>query len=153
MKNSSPDGYQYLACGLDDIYLVNLPVETDRGGHGTVTIKNVNLLHQCIRYWVATRETRLNNKEIRFIRTELSLTQAELARLLHKDGQTVGRWERGDTAIDGASETLLRLMALEDAPAGLAPAVRELAARSATTTPPVPIRVDASNPQKYRLAA
>jgi len=74
-----------------------------------------------------------------------------LAKVLHKDGQTVGRWERGETLIDGASETLLRALALEDS--SIVVRISELASRAIQSPKPHRYDIDASNPNNYRLAA
>lgn len=143
--------YHYTACGLDDVFLVNFPEDVDRAGDRTITIRP-NLLHAFLQKEVALKEAPLNGKEIRFLRTRLGLTQAELARVLHKDGQTVGRWERGETLIDGTSETLLRAMALEGCDTdGLT--IKDLALRIGSGTGHESYRVEASNPANYRRAA
>lgn len=152
MTKKSVVGYHYTQCGLDDVYLVNLPSAFDRAGHNTITFPNINELHAVIREQVALKLSGLNGREIKFLRTELGLTQAALAKQLHKDSQTVGRWERGETDIDGGSETLLRVMALEDL-AGEGATVQELARRVIAAPTPEPYRIEASDPEHYRPAA
>lgn len=151
MTNKPEAGYHYTACGLDDVYLVNLPSAVDHGGDNTVTIKNANRLHVFLQVQVALKPTPLVAQEVKFLRTALSMTQAELARNLHKDSQTVGRWERGDTAIDGSSETLLRILALQGTSATAT--VQEIAQRVMRAPQPYTYRVDASDPEDYRAAA
>lgn len=158
MKKSSGAGFHYSSCGLDNVFLVNLPHEIDRGGDPTITIPNIHMLHWVLQFEVARKEGTLNGKEIRFLRVGLDLTQSQLARLVHKDGQTVGRWERGETQIDGASETLFRAYALEqlfrhtgiDLPR---PSIRELTELVAHEDTATPYRIEASNPDEYRRAA
>lgn len=152
VTKSSPAGYHYTQCGLDNVYLVNLPSAFDHAGHETITFPNINLLHACIRSEVALKASRLNGREIKFLRTELGLTQASLAKHLHKDAQTIGRWERGETEIDGASETLLRVLALEDG-ATVRASVRQLGELVTAGSKPRPYRIEASDPEHYRPAA
>jgi len=152
MTKLPESGYHYTQCGLDDVYLIDLPSALDRAGDTTITFPNINELHAVIREQVALKLSRLNGREIKFLRTELGLTQAALARQVHKDAQTVGRWERGETDIDGASETLLRVMALEDL-AVQGASVRELGQRVVAAPTPAPYRIDASDPEHYRPAA
>jgi len=47
------------------------------------------------------------------LRTEMGMTQAELAQLLHRDTQTVGRWERGEVALDATPDIVIRQLAAE----------------------------------------
>lgn len=152
MTKYSGVGYHYTQCGLDDVYLVNLPSEFDRAGDTTITFPNINELHAVIRQQVALKLSRLNGREIKFLRTELGLTQAGLAKQLHKDSQTIGRWERGETDIDGASETLLRVIALEDL-ASEGATVQELTRRVSAPPTPEPYLIEASDPERYRPAA
>ena len=158
MKKSREESFHYSACGLDNVYLVNLPKDIDRAGHQTITIPNVNDLHQLLQFEVATKEGTLNQKEVRFLRVELGLTQAQLARLVHKDGQTVGRWERGETQIDGTSETLFRAFALEQLFAGgeaglTRPSIQDLTELVNHELSGDPYRIEASDPDAYRRAA
>lgn len=53
----------------------------------------------------------LKYKELRFLRTEICLKQAELSSQLGKEAQAVGRWERGECPIDKTTDTLIRIIA------------------------------------------
>lgn len=151
MSKDGETPYRYTACGLDNVFLVGLPQCTDRAGDETITIPNINVLHATLLLAVAQKPTGLDPKEIRFLRTELGLTQAELAQVVHKDTQTIGRWERGETPVDGSSETVLRKMALEEL--GEVTSVRELATFSVPTAASVAYNIDASDPAHYRQMA
>jgi transcriptional regulator with XRE-family HTH domain len=52
----------------------------------------------------------LTGKEIRFLRHELEMSQALLAKLLQVTEQTVHRWEKGKAGIPKPAETLIRLL-------------------------------------------
>ena len=43
----------------------------------------------------------------------MGLTQAELARHVHHDAQSIARWEKNQTPIQPASEIVIRLLAVE----------------------------------------
>jgi transcriptional regulator with XRE-family HTH domain len=49
-------------------------------------------------------------EEFRFLRTELSLSQASLAHILAVKELTVGRWEKSETEIPLATDAVLRKM-------------------------------------------
>jgi DNA-binding XRE family transcriptional regulator len=55
------------------------------------------------------REAGMTGPELRFIRTEMGMTQAELAKVVHHDAQSIGRWERSEFAIDQTAEALIKL--------------------------------------------
>ncbi|MEI9904138.1 MAG: hypothetical protein WDN06_09245 [Asticcacaulis sp.] len=80
--------YHYKSCGLDNVVLKDLPLITDDSGEPCVRIPNINGLHRALLRAVVTKTDGLNGKELRFMRTELGLTQAQLAELLIIDGQT-----------------------------------------------------------------
>ena len=59
----------------------------------------------------------LSADEIRAIREQYALTQAELARLLRLGGNTISRWEAGRNVQTAAMDVLLRL--IRDLPGSL----------------------------------
>ena len=104
--------YHYTECGLDNVYLYNIPQLTDCGSNDVVYIPRINQLHRVITIALLKKQGLLSAKEIRFIRTYLELRQARLAEELGKDAQTVGRWERGEHPIDITADRLLRVVAM-----------------------------------------
>ena len=70
--------YHYAGCGLDDIYLINgfTRVATNYGDG--VTVNDVDGLHKAIGRNLAINKKELSGKELRFLRKEIDLTQAEL---------------------------------------------------------------------------
>ncbi len=142
--------YRYDECGLDNVILRGLPVVTDDAGEEVVTIPNVNLLHRVLMAAVASKATGLQPKELRFLRTELGLTQAELAALVGKDTQTIGRWERGETSMEKSAEMVIRARALETARVDEFLSMDELARRSVQSAIQAPFLIDASDPNDYR---
>lgn len=144
--------YRYDECGLDNVILADFPLRTDDAGEEVVTIENVNLLHRVLVGAVAVKEGGLTPKEIRFLRSEMSMSQAELAKLVGRDGQTVGRWERGETEIDQASEMVIRRKAIEHVRWEELP-IEEIARRSVFSAAQRPIRIKADDPDDYRPVA
>jgi putative zinc finger/helix-turn-helix YgiT family protein len=59
----------------------------------------------------------LSGDEIRALRKQFDLTQADLARLLRLGGNTVSRWESGRNVQTGAMDMLLRI--IRDLPGGI----------------------------------
>ena len=85
----------------------------------------------------------MDGSELRFLRTELGLTQAELAGLVHKDKQTIGRWERSETEIDSVAEALIRKFAIEKLRLGVDLGMDQLSMRSVPTASTQTIKISA----------
>ncbi len=51
----------------------------------------------------------LNGKELKFLRKELSLTQAQVAKLMGADVQAVARWEKGSNK-NSTADRLIRTL-------------------------------------------
>lgn len=144
--------YRYDECGLDNVVLEGLAVCNGDEGETVFTIPNINGLHRVLTAAVAAKPTGMTGRELRFVRTELGLTQAELAGIVNKDGQTVGRWERGETPIDPTAETVVRLLALQKVN-GEMPPVAEVARLAVASSGDPLFRIDASDPTDYRPIA
>jgi len=145
--------YRYDECGLDNVILKDFRIVTDDAGEEVVMIPNIGLLHRVLARAVASKESGLQPKEIRFLRTELGMTQAELAAIVGRDTQTIGRWERGESPVEQTAEMVIRKHALEHAEGddGLTmEALSRLTVQSATNKP---FLIDASDPAHYKIAA
>jgi DNA-binding transcriptional regulator YiaG len=140
--------YRYDECGLDNVILKGFALCTDDAGAEVVTIPHVNRLHQVLTQVLATKPSGLQPKEIRFLRTELGLTQAELGKLVGKDAQTIARWEKGGTPIEQTAEMVLRARALDEVPS-----MEELAGWTVKSSVQPPLLIDASTPGEYRRYA
>lgn len=145
--------YLYKASGLDNVLLVGLLAARDDDGDDCVTIPNVNGLHKAIAEAIVNRPRGISGKELRFLRTLMGKTQAELAQEVHKDGQSLGRWEREEIAIDPNAEALIRLMARENLGLKLDAPVDEVTGWCVQTADKQWIRIDARNPEQYREVA
>lgn len=145
--------YRYDECGLDNVILKDFRTVTDDAGEEVVMIPNINLLHRVLVRAVASKDSGLQPKEIRFLRTELGLTQAQLAALVGRDAQTVGRWERGENPLDQTAEMVIRKHALEHAEGDDGLTMEELARLTVTSATQRPFLIDARDPAHYKIAA
>ena len=104
------DPYHYVECGLDNVYL-NSGYTREETPYGVgVAVKNVDGLHKAIGEHLVKHKKFLNGKELRFLRTQMDLTQSQLARLLGQSDHQVARWEKGRCKISGPAERLLRMI-------------------------------------------
>ncbi len=143
--------YHYTESGLRHVYLAGGKILRDDHGEEVIHIPAIHQLHQFLAKTILTSTHKLAGDELRFLRTELELTQAQLAQTLHCKPLTVGRWEREDTPMPAAAEALFRKLACEEL--GIKIAMSDLNTYSATKSGPHDIRVDASNPPHYKRAA
>jgi len=102
--------YNYKGCGLDDVFLVSgYDVDDTPYGKG-IRIRHLNKLHDAIGLFLVTNRKVLSGKELRFLRTQMSFTQSELARFLGCNAQQVARYEKGQNEVPGPSDRLIRLL-------------------------------------------
>lgn len=102
--------FHYTECGLDNVYLVNgfELINTPNGEE--VCIKDIQDLHKAIaKAILSERSNVLSNREIRFVRHLLDLSQTSLAKILGVTYQTVARWEKGECPISKTADFLLRV--------------------------------------------
>ena len=104
------ESYQYRQCGLDNIRLLN-GFKIKRTKHGeAISIQDMDGLHYAIGTYLVREKKTLTGAEVRFLRHELGLSQKVLGTLLGKTEQTLARWEKGQSRIDGPADRLLRLL-------------------------------------------
>lgn len=144
--------YHYTECGLDNVYIEGVEVTRDDTGDEVVRLPNIGLLHRLIAKALVDKRGPLTGRELRFLRTEMGYTQAELARIVQVDTQTVGRWERGETPIPGAADMLVRKLVLERLGLEETVPVEELARRYDVGIEMVDVRI-AMRDGTYELAA
>ena len=146
--------YRYTESGLDNVIIEGAQVLVDDAGDSCVTIPNVNGLHKAIAQGIVLRRSAMIGRELRFLRTEMGMTQAELAALVHREPLAISRWERGEIEIDSNAETLIRLHETERL--GLSPIpVADVAGWCVPTAQTPPLVIDGSDPDNYqpKLAA
>ena len=144
--------YQYIESGLNNVFINGIKPMNDDEGDEVVTIRAINVLHAEIARGIIESDGGINGAELRFLRTEMGLTQAELGTLLSVDGQTVGRYERGDTPIHPTAETLLRRLAGERLVEAFDKSIEELASLVNSDDVHDEINIEATE-NGYRLVA
>lgn len=101
--------FVYKACGLNGIVLLNgvERVETDYGEG--VRISNLDGLHRAIGLHIVSHRKALKPEEFRFLRKEMKLTQNQLGEAVNVSGQTIARYEKGETDA-GPADPLIRIV-------------------------------------------
>ncbi|WP_406736971.1 helix-turn-helix domain-containing protein [Thioclava sp. GXIMD4215] len=138
-EDKAKEPFIYRMSGLDDVVLLNgfTRHETDYGEG--VSIDNIDSLHDAIAIHIITTKKNLTPKEFRFLRSELEMTQDQLGGYLKISGQTVARYEKGETEISGPADQLIRVaiilkMMPADKIAELFEEIQEAAASDEITT-------------------
>lgn len=86
--------YHYTACGLDNVYLQNgFTIHQTKHGEG-VSIENLEGLHNAIGLSIVETPAPIVGAELRFLRTEMDLSQKNLAGVLGTKEQTLRLWEK-----------------------------------------------------------
>ena len=142
--------YHYRECGLSNVFIHGLQSFQDDEGDEVIQIPAINDLHREISRGIVGHRGGISPEELRFLRTEVGLTQSELAMLVHCDRQTIGRWERGETPIDQRAEVILRQHVVDVLGLEHEGGVAALARRSVPTAQTQPIEIEAAN-SGYRL--
>ncbi|MDR3527406.1 MAG: hypothetical protein P4L57_08995 [Rhizomicrobium sp.] len=142
--------FRYTASGLDNIVLIGLEECIDDDGDRCVTIPHITELHRVIAHSILTRESGISGKELRFLRTEMGLTQAELAKIVKREALAIGRWERGEFELDSNAEALIRLVASERLNIKIDVPIEQVSAWCVPSAVNEPIMIDASDPSNYR---
>ena len=89
---------------MDDVYLVNGFEFVDAPQGRQVTIKDIDGLHRAIGEWLINHKKDLHGRDLRFLRHEMLMSQATLARLLDVGEPTVHRWGTGKSDISKPAE-------------------------------------------------
>jgi DNA-binding transcriptional regulator YiaG len=144
------NAYHYRECGLSNVYIYGLEPFRDDDGDEVIQITAIPQLHREIARGIVAHPGGISPEELRFLRTEIGLTQSELAEIVHVDRQTVGRWERGETPIDPRAETIIRQHVIEVLNLEHQGGIAALARRSVPTARTQPIEIEAAN-EGYRL--
>jgi DNA-binding transcriptional regulator YiaG len=107
------NSHHYTESGLDNIYLKNGFEVDNVDGEECVGVHDVEGLHQVIGHTLVGKDKPLSPKEFRFLRVEMGLSQAALGEMLGYDGQTIARYEKGQTTIPKPTDTIVRSIYLE----------------------------------------
>jgi len=122
--------HHYTECGLQNVFIEGLTPVIDDDGDEIITIPAINELHHIIALGIVSHEHGISGDELRFLRSEMGYTQAELAELVHHDKQSIGRWERSEYEIDSAAEAIIRRLAIEKLSLNVQSGIDELSRRS-----------------------
>lgn len=144
--------YRYTECGLDNVIVDGVQFLTDDSGEEVVCIPNINDLHLAIAQGILLQKSSMSGKELRFLRTEMGLTQAQIAELVRREPLAISRWERGECPIDGNAEALIRLYAMEVLKLDRS-AIKDIIDRCIATAVKPPIHIDGSDPKNYQPRA
>ena len=141
--------YHYKESGLDNVLIEGVSPCVDDDGDAVVTVPNIAGLHRTIASAIVNHTAGISGKEFRFLRTEMGMTQAELAEIVHHDAHSVGRWERSEHPIEPAAEALIRRLAIERlrlADVG----IEDLSRRCVAAAAPQRILIDGHDPSNYK---
>lgn len=106
-------GYRYTESGLDNVMIEGVNFLIEDAGEASISIPNINGLHKAIAGGIVRRPSGMTGRGLRFLRTEMSMTQAQLADLVHREPLAVSRWERSEMPVDSNAEALISLHAVE----------------------------------------
>ena len=142
--------YRYTECGLDNVFLEGVDVLRDDHGDEVYHIDNILDLHKMIAHAIISRRGGLSGPELRFLRSEMGLTQEELAKRLGCTRVTISRWERNEEAINLNAEVVVKLLTAEKL--GIDPdmSIEDMALNSGWSAQVTEIRIDGSDPQHYK---
>ncbi len=145
--------YHYTECGLDNVFIEGLEPVNDHADEPTITIPAIGLLHKAIAESIVDLPFKMTGKELKFLRTEMGLTQDGLARVLKVTNITVSRWEREETAIKDTAEMLVRLMAIQELGIDKSTNVSEISEMVTSSPKNAEIRIDGRDPRRYQPLA
>ena len=144
--------YRYTESGLENVIIRGAQLLTDDAGEACVSIPNINGLHKAIVLGIVSRHSTITGTELRFLRSELGMTQAELASMVHREPLAVSRWERSEVPIDSNAEALIRLHAIQVMSLNADLTVQQITGWCIPSAKTLPLVIDGSNPQNYRVA-
>jgi DNA-binding transcriptional regulator YiaG len=144
------DAYHYTESGLDNVIVYGMMPCVDDDGDRVITIPNIAGLHRAIAQAIVDHDAAISGKELRFLRTEMGMTQAELAKVVHHDPQSVARWEKSEHPMPPTAEALIRLLAKErlHLEAGR-DSIEQLSERCIAAAAPQPIAINGNDPDHY----
>ena len=103
--------YHYTECGLDNVWLANGYAVKNTPYGRAVSIEHADALHKLLADQLVEKQGRLTGKEFRFLRVQLRLSQAAMARAHGVSEQNVSLWERHGK-VPKANDHLLRIFVM-----------------------------------------
>lgn len=98
--------YQYVECGLPNVYLANGYEQTNTPNGPAIAIRDVEQLHVAVAHILVEEMPWLTGEEVRFLREYLDLTHAQLGELLGEEEQHVRCWEKLERAPRAADHAI-----------------------------------------------
>lgn len=102
--------FAYTSCGLQGIFLRNGFDVMETAYGEAISIHNIEGLHSVIGLNLVCSQATLSEREIRFLRKEMDLSQKHLARILGVGETSVRNWESGRVKISGPADKMLRVL-------------------------------------------
>ena len=103
--------HHYTESGLSNVH-IRCSVVVDDAGEEVALVVRINQVHKLIAEHLVHTDGALGGDEIKFLRGMMGLTQKQLGAQIHRTRPTIARWESGQSAIDGAADALIRLLAI-----------------------------------------
>lgn len=102
--------YRYVESGLSNVWLEGIDVLLCNAcGEETVTIPNVEELHDLLARMLLARPSRYSGEEVRFLRAHIGWSGQDFARMMQVSHETVSRWENDKRQMSPTAEALLRM--------------------------------------------
>ncbi|WAC72025.1 hypothetical protein OU995_20985 [Roseateles sp. SL47] len=106
--------YHYTECGLDNVWLANGYTTKTTAYGKAVSVADADQLQALLAERVVSKPARLSGKEFRFLRVQMGISQATLAKTQGVSEQAVSLWERHGK-VPKANDALMRLCYLAHA--------------------------------------
>ncbi len=111
MECRTDEAYHYLESGLDYVYLLGVEIcRCKNCDEEIVTLPKVAQLQSLIGRCLIEQDYRLTGREVRFLRKDMGLTAARLAKRMKVAPATISRWENDKQVMDASNDRLLRLI-------------------------------------------
>ena len=101
--------YQYSESGLDNVYLSGVDICKCNCGEKSVSIPAIMELHGVIGLALATKNTALTGREIKFLRKNIGISGKVFAEVIGIDKSTLSRWENDNQVVSKPNDRLIRL--------------------------------------------
>jgi len=99
--------YHYTECGLSNVYLKNGVITENIDGEEYTSIDDMNGLHKAIAQAIIDSHFPLKNKEFKFIRSEMNVSQKRLATRFSVSEKTIACYEKGGSEIPRTTDVLV----------------------------------------------
>lgn len=111
LTTSTQEAYKDRECGLSYVTLRNVTIDRCPScGEVVVSIPRISELHKVLSFAVASKPSRLEGAEIRFLRKYLGWSGVQFANIMGVAPETVSRWENDSTPMGQTAERMIRLM-------------------------------------------